>query len=150
MKIVSRVCLALSMACLIPACFYDTLAGIKQDPKTGEITADIQNSPAAKTIRTVEVVTDATPIGPIVRGIGEGLLALAGIAASIRGKQWKAAAIATAQGVQNVVGVLDATHATQTTLVPSIIADSIKKAIDAAHDDHGVNQAIQNELTPTT
>jgi hypothetical protein len=81
--------------------------------------------------------------------IGSGLLGLGNIYFALRGKQWKTAALATAAGVQDALGKLDAAHA-QTPIAPSLAADAVKAAVDAAHDAHGVPQAIQNVLTPTT
>ena len=107
------------------------------------------------------VVSDHPPIeaplgilGAILSPLGFGWVSSAVLAAShvyaeVRAKNWKTAAVATAAGVQDVVGKLDAAHA-QTPLIPAAVADMIKVSVDAAHDDHGVSQTIQNALTPNT
>lgn len=98
---------------------------------------------------TAAHVVSSLPI-PFAGLIGAAITAIPGIYAGIRGKQWKTAAIATAQGVQAAISNLDAAHQQATPAAPASIADAIKKAIDVAHDDHGVNQGMQNALTPTT
>lgn len=109
---------------------------------------DVANSPVGKALNTVDAVGNFTPFGPIVHLATTGILGLLSVIGFARGAQWKNAALATAQGVQAVVSSLDAVHATST--APSTVADQIKKAVDAAHDDHGVAQSLQNALTPTT
>lgn len=112
--------------------------------------SDVANSPVGKVVNTVDAATSVTPIGPVVHLAGTGLLALLSIIGFARGAQWKNAALATGQGIQNVVSALDAAHVQSAPQAASAVADLIKKAIDAAHDDHGVSQGLQNTLTPTT
>lgn len=146
-----RVLALVGLCAIVPACATDGLIGVSQDPKTGVVTIDPSGGTLGKVAATAG---GAAPLLPPPFGtiLGLGALGLSGILhvwQQIRAKNWKGAALATAQGAQDVIGKLDAAHA-QTPIPPSAAADMVKAAIDAAHDAHGVPQAIQNVLTPTT
>lgn len=146
-----RVVALVGLVAIVPACSTDGLIGVSQDPKTGIITVDPNGGTLGKVAATAG---SAAPLLPAPFGtiVGLGALGLSGIVhiwQQLRVKNWKGAALATAQGAQDVIGKLDAAHA-QTPIAPSAAADMVKAAIDLAHDAHGVPQSIQNVLTPTT
>jgi len=146
-----RVTMFLALVAIIPACATDGMIGVSQDPVTGKVTIDPSGGTLGKVAATAG---SAAPLLPAPFGtiLGLGALGLSGIVhvwQQIRASNWKGAALATASGVQDVVGKLDGAH-TQTPIAPAAAADMIKAAIDTAHDAHEVPQAIQNVLTPTT
>ncbi len=147
-----RVMLLLALMVIIPSCALDGPMGIEQDPKTGVVTIKDPKGGIVGQIATgAKDVGGAlpAPIGTILWGIGS-ILSL-GVHAyqQTRVGSWKGAALATAAGVQDAIGKLDAPHG-QAPAAPSVAADLIKAAVDAAHDAHDVPQAIQNILTPVT
>ena len=146
-----RVLLLVALVAIVPACAIDGAIGVTQDPKTGVVTIDPNGGTLGGIAKTAG---DAAPFLPPPFGtiLGFAALALSGgvhVAQQIRASNWKGAALATAAGVQDVVGKLDAPHI-QVPIAPAAAADLIKVAVDAAHDSHDVPQAIQNQLTPTT
>lgn len=146
-----RVLALVGLVAIVPACATDGLIGVSQDPKTGVVTIDPNGGTLGSVISTGQAAAPFIP-PPLGQMVTLGLLGASGILhilQQIRAKNWKGAALATASGVQDVVGKLDGAHA-QTPIAPAAAADLIKAAVDAAHDAHGVPQAIQNVLTPTT
>jgi len=146
-----RCALLIALVAIIPACSTDGMIGISQDPKTGVVTIDPNGGKIGSAISAGQAAAPLLP--PPLNGIA--LLGLAAASAGlhvwqqIRASNWKGAAVATAAGVQDFVGKMDAAHA-QAPIPPSSAADLLKAAIDAAHDNHDVHQDLQNALTPTT
>jgi hypothetical protein len=150
MKLI-RVMLLVALVAIVPACATDGAIGVSQDPKTGIVTIDPNGGTVGKAISIGQTAAPFVPppFGTILTLGLAGASAILHIWQQARASNWKGAALATASGVQDVVGKLDAAHQ-QTPIPPAQAADMIKAAIDTAHDDHAVPQAIQNALTPVT
>ena len=147
-----KILLLLAFAFLIPACAIDGTIGVSQDPTTGQVTITDPKGGVIGKIATGAQTAGSMlppPLGTILWGVGSLLSLGVHVAQQVRVGSWKGAALATASGVQDAIGKLDAAHA-QNPVAPSAAADIVKAAIDLAHDNHDVPQAIQNVLTPTT
>jgi hypothetical protein len=146
-----RILALVGLVAIVPACATDGMIGVSQDPVTGKVTIDPNGGKLGSVITGGQAVAPFLPpplSGFLLLGLG---VASAGLHVwqQIRASNWKGAALATASGVQDAIGKLDAAHA-QTPIAPSAAADLVKAAVDAAHDAHGVTQAVQNILTPVT
>lgn len=150
-----RVVAFASLCLLLPACALDGPMGVSQDPKTGVVTiTDPSGGIVGKIATGAQTASQVAggptnPVGLILWGVGSILSLGVHVYQQVRVKDWKGATLATAAGVQDFVGKMDAAHS-QNPIAPSHAADLLKAAIDAAHDSHDVPQLLQNVLTPTT
>jgi hypothetical protein len=149
-KGIARFLALVAILAFVPACNAPAI-GVNQDPKTGVVTID----PSGGTVG--QIIATAGQAAPFIPQPFGGILTLATLGASAilhviqmaSVKDWKGAALATAQGVNDVVSHLD-TKADVTPLHPAVVADMIKQAVDTAHDGAGVPQPIQAQLAVKT